>query len=142
MAAAVSSAPAPGNPRLQKLLLRFFALVQCIALPAVFVPRLALEKLSWLAGFGQPPMLPLTLYLLAGASCVYLGQAALLWMVSTDVVRYRPLVVFLGAAYTAFGPLFWWIDSEAGMPWWWQLMDSGGCLGAGLALLWSCGWKR
>lgn len=41
--------PTPyGNVRVQRLILRLMAATTLIALPAVILPRLAVEKLSWL----------------------------------------------------------------------------------------------
>lgn len=126
-----------GNVRLQRLVLRLMASVALVALPAVIHPRLAVEKLSWIMGNGQPTHSPLLIYMMAGGSAVYLGQALLLWFISCDVIRYRPLVLFLGWAYLAFSPLFLWIDFNAGLPRWWAAMDSLSCLSGGVALLWA-----
>ena len=130
--------PVRGSPRMQRLILRLIAAVSLIALPAIFVPKLALERLSVWLGFGKPPQSPLLVYMTAGASCVFVGQAVLLWLMSRDVVRYRPLIVFCGWAYLAFGPLFLWIDTRAGMPTFQIAADSLGCLVAGAALLCAC----
>lgn len=91
-----------------------------------------------LLGFGKPPHLPLLIYMTSGASCVYLAQALLLWLMSRDVVRYRPLIVFCGWAYLIFGPLFLWIDISAGMPKFQIIADSMSCLIGGGALLGAC----
>lgn len=123
------------HPRLLVIALRLLALTMTVVLPAVVAPWLAVEKISWLGGFGQPPRLPLLAYLTAGGSAVYLGQAALLWLMSCDVVRYRPLIRLTGFGYLLCGPLFWWIHTEAGMPNWWRCLDSSGCLAGGLILL-------
>jgi hypothetical protein len=127
-----------GNPRLQRLVLRIISAVSFIALPAIFAPQMAVEKFSVLLGFGKPPHLPLLIYMTSGASCVYLAQAVLLWLMSCDVVRYRPLIVFCGWAYLAFGPLFLWIDIHAGMPSFQVAADSLSCLVGGAALLAAC----
>lgn len=127
-----------GSPKLQCFILRALALVSFIALPAIFVPRLAVEKFSVLMGFGKPPPMPLLIYMTSGASCVYVAQGLLMWFMSRDVVRYRPLIVFCGWAYLAFGPLFLWIDLSAGMPAFQVAADSLSCLFAGGALLASC----
>lgn len=124
--------------RLQRLVLRISAAASLIALPAIFVPRLAAEKLSWIMGFGQPPMIPLMLYMMAGGAAVFVGQAVLLWALSTDVVRYQPLVRLMAWCYAVIGPLFLWIDKQAGLPWWWILMDGVGSFAAGAVLLWAC----
>lgn len=127
-----------GNLRLQRLILRITALISLIALPAIILPRLAMEKLSWLTGFGQPPDVPLLVYVAAGGAAVFVGQAGFLWILSGDVVRYRPLVLYVGWVYTACGPAFLWIDRDAGMPHWWVAMDSLGSLIVGGTLLWAC----
>lgn len=80
-----------GHPRLQRLILRIVALISLIALPAIIAPCLAAEKLSWVMGFGQPPMTPLMLYMMAGGAAVFVGQAVLLWAMSGDVIRYDPI---------------------------------------------------
>lgn len=118
------------------------AVAALLALPAVCTPRLAIEKLSWLLGFGEPPDVPLLRYMMAGGAFVYLAQSALFWMISCDVTRYRPLVIFTGVVCLIGGPAFWWIDTQAGMPHWWMLMDSLGCFAGGLALLLACGTSK
>ena len=128
---------AQGNLRLQKIILRLMALVALPVLPAVFAPRLTVEKLSWTLGFGEPPHVPLIYYLAAGGSLVYLLSAGLLWMLSSDVVRYRPLVVFVAVACMAVAPVFVWLDANLGMPRWWLLMDALSCLVGGAVLLWA-----
>lgn len=115
------------------------ALVALPVLPAVFAPHLTVEKLSWLLGFGQPPKVPLLYYLAAGGSFVYLILSAMLWMISCDVVRYRPLVIFAGYMCLIGGPVFWWIDTHTGMPNWMMLADSLSCFVGGIALLWALG---
>jgi hypothetical protein len=124
--------------RLQRALLRFYSVAALVALPAVLLPRLALEKVSWAMGFGQPPMTPVALYMMAGGAAVYLAQAVLMWVISADVVRYQPLVRLIAWILVTCGPLFFWIDSQAGLPWWWVTMDSAGSLTAGLVLSWAC----
>ena len=112
------------------------ALVALPVLPAVFAPHLTVEKLSWLVGFGQPPKTPLLAYLAAGGSFIYLALSAMLWMISRDVARYRPLVIFMAYVCLIGGPAYWWIDSRVGMPQWWMLMDALTCTVAGVGLLW------
>lgn len=127
-----------GRPGAQRLLLRVFALVALISLPAVLLPRLALEKVSWIMGFGQPPMTPVTLYMMAGGAAVYLGQSVLMWAISADVERYQPLVRLIAWILVVCGPVFLWIDSQAGLPRWWVMMDGVGSLVGGGGLVWAC----
>ena len=137
MNASSLKAEARGNLRLQKIILRAMALAALPVLPAVFAPRLTVEKLSWVLGFGEPPHVTLIYYLAAGGSLLYLLLAILLWMLSCDVVRYRPLIVFVAVACVAVAPVFGWLDTHVGMPRWWMLMDAVSCLVGGLLLLWA-----
>lgn len=128
----------PGPPRFQRIVLRVIALASLLALPGVIVPRFMAEKVSWLMGFGQPPMTPLMLYMMAGGSAVFVGQAVLLWALASDVLRYQPLVRLMAWCYVVIGPLFLWIDTQAGLPLWWMLMDGAGSFIAGAVLVWAC----
>lgn len=125
------------NVRLQRLILRIFAVSTLAALPAVFLPHLALEKLSWLVRIKEPPHSPLLIYMVAGASAVYVAQGVLLWIMSNDVVRYRQMIVLIGWMLVGFGPVFVWIHVQAHTPLWWLLLDSLSCFIAGVALLWA-----
>ncbi|MEQ1858423.1 MAG: hypothetical protein ABMA13_00650 [Chthoniobacteraceae bacterium] len=127
-----------GNIHVQQIILRLMASVTLIALPAVILPRLAVEKLSWFVGLKEPPHSPLLIYMMAGASAVYVAQGVLLWFISRDVVRYRQLVMLIGWMTVILGPVFVWIHLQAGTPRWWMVTDSLSCFVAGLALLWAC----
>lgn len=131
-------ASAAGRSRVQKIVLRMASLAALLALPAVILPRLAAEKVSWIMGFGQPSMTPLMLYMMAGGAAVYLGQGVLLWTISHDVARYQPLVRLVGWIYLVCVPVFWWIGTQAGLPKWWTGMDCLGSLAAGGVLTWAC----
>ena len=125
------------NARIQKWILRIMALMSLPVLGAIFAPHLTVEKLSWLVGFGQPPQTPLLPYLAAGGSFVYLILSAVLWIISSDVARYRPLVTFIAYMCLVGVPMYLWIDTHTGMPHWWLLMDELVCIGAGFGLLWT-----
>jgi hypothetical protein len=123
--------------RLQQLILRMMALMSLPVMVAVIAPHLTVEKLSWLVGFGQPPQTPLLPYLAAGGSFVYLILSAILWILSSDVARYRPLIFFTAYVCLLGIPVYWWIDTHTGMPLWWLLMDQVICFIAGSGLLWT-----
>lgn len=129
----------PCSPRTQVWIIRVVAAVSLVTLPAVFAPRLAVEKLSWFLGFGEPPDAPLLFYLAGGGSFVYIALSALLWRLSYDVPRYRPAIVLIAVACLIGVPIFGWMNIHAGMPWWWAAMDMSGCLVGGYALLRAAG---
>lgn len=118
--------------------LRFIAVVQMLTLGLVFVPE------GWMAswhdwlGLGRMPDAAFLRYVIRGASYCQAAIGVLLWVMATDVVRYRPLVLTVAAVYLVGGPVFYLIDDLAGMPRWWVWMDSISCLLAGGILLALC----
>ncbi len=123
--------------RTQAWLLRFGGAVEMLAFFAVVMPR------SWMAiahawlGLGDMPDGPVLIFLARQASFVYGLHGILLWIIASDVTRFRPLVIFTGISFLIAGPVFFIIDCTAGMPLWWTVGDSFGCafFGAGLLLL-------
>ena len=136
------AAPLPpsacGNVRLQRRLLRLAAICQFITLPGIILPRMTIEKFSWLMGQGQPPLVPLMVYLTGGGAYINFVLGVLLWMFSNDVARYRPLVIASAWICLVGCPAFLWIDTQSHLPAWWVAMDSVSCLLFGVALLWAC----
>lgn len=137
-----SDGPAPdrayGNLRIQRWLLRIAALVQFTGLPGALLPGEAIEKYSWLMGFGQPDLGPITIYLSGNAGYVFVAFGIVVWVISTDLVRYRPLVTLCGWIYLIAAPAYLSIDLQCPLPWWWVAMDSVSCLIIGAGILWAC----
>jgi hypothetical protein len=123
--------------RAQAWLLRLGGATEILAFFAVVMPR------SWMAvahawlGLGEMPGGPVLIFLARQASFVYGMHGILLWIIASDVVRFRPLVIFTGISFLIAAPVFFIIDYTAGMPLWWTVGDSAGCafFGAGLLLL-------
>lgn len=105
-------------------------------------PRLVLEKFHWLLGLGKLPDSILLRYLGAGGAFVYGVQGLLLWMIASDVAKYRALVLFAAWTYIVASPVFWFIGARTGMPGWWAAIDTISCLAAGSLLLWACLHRR
>lgn len=90
---------------------------------------------AWL-GLGALPAIPVVVYMARSLSLAYGLHAILMWIIATDVDRYRPLVVFHGWAFLALSPIFFVLDRSAGLPWFWTLIDAWPCLFFGVAVLW------
>jgi hypothetical protein len=123
--------------RLQAWLLRIAGAVEILAFIAVVMPRSWMEiSHEWL-GLGRMPKGPVLMFLIRQASYTYGMHGISLWVIASNVERFRLLVILNGIAYLVAGPLFFWIDQTAGMPLWWTLGDTIGCgfLGAALLLL-------
>ena len=58
-----------------------------------------------------------------------------LWVVASDVARFRTLVLLNGIAYLLAAPVFFLIDFTSAMPWFWTLADTLGCGVLGIAVL-------
>jgi len=122
---------------IQKALLRFTALVLFTGLPGALLPGVAAEKFSWLMGYGQPPLCPIMIYLSGNAGFVYMALGIVVWMISNDPHRYRPLVATLAWILVVGGPAYLSIDLQAALPAWWVALDSLACLLVGGGLLWT-----
>jgi len=90
---------------------------------------------AWL-GMGAMPGGPLLMFMIRQASYTYGMHGLSLWILASDVARFRPLIIFNGIAFLLAAPVFFLIDFVSGMPWYWTVLDSLGCAFFGGALLW------
>lgn len=122
--------------RLQSWLLRVAGSVEILAFVAVVMPRSWMdESHAWL-GLGEMPGGAVLMFMIRQASYVYGMHGVSLWVLASDVIRFRPLVVLNGISFLLAAPVFFIIDHTAGMPLYWTLLDSAGCGLFGAALLW------
>jgi hypothetical protein len=123
------------SQHLQSWLLRLAGSVEILAFFAVVMPRSWMEvSHSWL-GLGEMAGGPLIMFMIRQASFTYGMHGVSLWVLASDVVRFRKLVLLNGIAYLLAGPIFFLIDYSSGMPWYWTVMDSVGCGITGAAIL-------
>ena len=79
---------------------------------------------------------PLLIFMIRQASYTYGVHGLSLWVIASDVERFRPSVVFNGIAFLVAAPVFFLIDLTSGMPLWWTVSDPLSCGLLGAALLW------
>jgi len=116
-------------------ILRLSGAVEILAFIAVIMPRSWMEiSHAWL-GMGAMPSGPVLMFMIRQASYTYGMHGVSLWVLASDVIRFRKLVILNGIAYLLAGPIFFWIDYTTGMPWYWTAIDSLGCLCFGTAIL-------
>jgi hypothetical protein len=121
--------------KLQSWILRLSGTVEILAFFAVAMPRSWMEAShSWL-GMGEMPNGPLIMFMIRQASYAYGMHGVSLWLLATDVRRYRLLVLFNAVAYLIAAVVFAVIDYFVGMPLWWTIADAFGCASVGAALL-------
>jgi hypothetical protein len=122
--------------QLLKLLLRLAAIFEMLAFIAVVMPRSWMEVSHEWLGMGQMPDGPLIMFLIRQASFTYGAHGILMWVLSLDVDRFRPLIILTGITFLIAAPVFFLIDYTYGMPLWWTLSDPISCGFLGAAILW------
>jgi hypothetical protein len=121
--------------RLQAWVLRLVGAVEVLAFGAVVLPREWMEAMHGRLGMAEMPTGPVFDSVMRQVSFTYGLHGVAMWIIASDVVRYRPLVVFTGIGYLLAGPVFVLIDLTAGMPWFWAAGNGGSCLLVGLIVL-------
>ena len=119
--------------------LRTIAAVESLAILAVFMPQAWMDACHRGLGLGTLSETPILIYLTRSLSALYAAQAGLIWLVSGDVRRYAPVVLYLGLAFLVFGAVVLAIDCHAGLPWFWILGEGPVLMLIGplvLGLLW------
>jgi hypothetical protein len=110
--------------------------VELLAFVAVVMPRSWMEiSHAWL-GLGEMPAVPVLMFMIRQASYTYGIHGISLFVLASNVERFRPLIILNGIAFLLAGPVFFLIDYTSGLPWWWAVVDSLSCLFFGAALLW------
>lgn len=111
---------------LLKWLLRLAGGVELCAVPFILIPVGWMNSAHvWL--LGQPlPQGPIVEYMARSLSIMYAVHGAVVFRVSLDVPRFRPLVPFLGGLHIFLGLAILGTDLSAGLPWWWVLGEGPG----------------
>ena len=119
-----------------QILLRIGGITTLTAFFAIFLPvRWMAGTHEWL-GLGEFPASPLVDYLTRSASLLYAWHGGLLLVLSSDVRRYRPILVYLGFATAVGGLILLGIDLHAGMPTYWTLWEGPPVSVIGLLMIW------
>jgi hypothetical protein len=112
--------------RQEKILVYLFwvgGAVLVTAFPMMLLP------VSWMAathewlGLGEFPESLLVDYLTRSISALYGFHGVLLFVLARDVVRFRPVVVFVAVMGVVFGVMMTAVDLHAGVPWHWTLCE-------------------
>jgi hypothetical protein len=123
------------SQRLLSWLLRLAGSVEILAFFAVVMPRSWMEvSHAWL-GLGEMPRGPIIMFMIRQASYTYGMHGVSLWVLASNVARFRTLVLLNGIAFLLAAPVFFLIDFTSAMPWWWTVGDTLGCGVLGIAVL-------
>ena len=121
---------------LQSWLLRLAGAVELLAFVAVVMPRSWMEASHAWLGLGELTGGAVTMFMIRQASYTYGMHGISLWVLASDVRRFRPLVTLNGISFLLAAPVFFAIDYTSGLPLWWTLGDTFGCGFFGASLLW------
>ena len=120
--------------RLVVLLLRFAGTVTTVAFLAILLPVDWMASTHRAIGLGEFPRAPVVDYLARSVAALYGFHGLLQLLVSTDIVRYRPIVWFIAALNVTFGLMIVAIDLHAGMPLFWTLWEGPSIIAFGVVL--------
>ena len=121
--------------RLLALLLRFAGVILLLAYGAVFLPVAWMAATHRWLGLGDFPTGPIVDYLTRSISFLYGIKGGLYLLLSTDVRRFRPVIIYTAWAAICFGLAMIVIDVRAGLPWKWILGEGPCVILAGAAIL-------
>jgi len=121
--------------RLLVLLLRFAGVVLLLAYGAVFLPAAWMAATHRWLELGDFPAFPIVDYLTRSISILYGIKGGLYLLLSTDVKRFRPVIIYSGWAAVGFGLAMIVIDVRAGLPWTWTLSEGPFVILGGAAIL-------
>lgn len=121
--------------------LRLIGTASLLALLFVPAPYACMNDIHRLLGMGPLPDAPVVGYLARSTSAFYGLLGGLLWLVSFDLPRYRPLVIYLGASFVVLGLALAVIDTAVGLPHFWRMGEGPLDTAFGVVIL-ALAWKR
>lgn len=117
------------------LLLRLGGVLTGSAFFTIFLPESTMVSTHRALGLGDFPAAPLTTYLTRSLSAMYAFHGVILLALSTNVRRYRPVIVVVAWATATMGLILTGIDLWAPMPMWWTLAEGPWVVLIGLVLV-------
>lgn len=124
------------SPFALRWFLRLIGTASLLALLFVPAPYACMNDIHRLLGMGTLPDAPVVGYLARSTSGLYALLGGLLWLVSFDLVRYRPVLFYLGAAFVVFGLSLAAIDHVEGLPAFWRFVEGPLDVAFGAVILW------
>jgi hypothetical protein len=118
--------------------IRFLAICEMLIFSITFMPESWIASFhSWI-GLGDLPDSIFLRYITRGATLCQGAVGVALWIMASDVARYRPLIITTAAALLVASPGFYFIDTISGMPVTARIWDCTACFLAGAVLLSLC----
>ncbi|MGA2497617.1 MAG: hypothetical protein ABSH20_07735 [Tepidisphaeraceae bacterium] len=118
-----------------RVFLRVTGTISMLAIIAVFMPRSMMDAANRALGLGAIPAPPVFEYLARSESALYAMMGAMLWVLSFDIRRHRPVIVAYAGFYVFFGLTIFGIDWRIGLPTWWIAIEGPTVVILGMATL-------
>jgi hypothetical protein len=117
-------------------LLRLIGGIELFAVPFIFLPVGWMNDIhDRVLGLGPLPQGPIVEYMARSLSIMYGAHGAVVFRLSLDVPRFRPIFPFLGWLHVLVGLAVLGTDLSAGLPWWWVLGEGPGIAVGGLLVV-------
>ena len=107
-----------------------------LALIAVCMPYSWMDAIHRWLGLGSLPASPVVGYLARSLSLFYALLGGLLVRLSFNPSRFRPVLMYLGAAFVVFGAATWRVDFAEGLPPFWKCGEGPIDIFYGALILW------
>ena len=116
------------------VLLRFGALMTSLAFLTVPLPVESMVSTHRWLGLGDLPQAPVVEYLARSVAAFYGFHGVLLFLLSTDVARYAPIINYIAVMNVLLGLMLVAIDAHAGLPVWWIVFEGPPVVLTGIAI--------
>ncbi len=127
--------PAGASERALTLILRLMGSSSLLALIFVLAPSAWMDSIHADLGLGPLPRDPVVDYLARSTSAFYALVGGLMWVVSFDLRRHRPVLIYLGCAIIALGATLLVVDWRAGLPLLWKVWEGPFVITFGVVVL-------
>jgi hypothetical protein len=121
--------------RALKIFLRSVGFVAALAAFGVVMPYAWMNDIHQVLGLGVLPDAPIVGYLARSTSAFYALYGGLLWVLSLNLSRYRPLLSCVGIGTILLGVALTGVDRVEGLPFFWQVVEGPFDMAAGTILL-------
>lgn len=116
------------------ILLRIGGVVTGSAFLTMLLPFETMASIHRQLGLGELPRMAIVDYLTRSLSAMYGFHGVLLFLISSDPVRYRPFVTYVAWMSITLGAMLFAIDVHAGMPSRWTFAEGPPVVAIGIAL--------